>query len=191
MKTIAERLKEKQRESKRFSEHNYGLMVGDGFPEMAREITGDKDLATDLFATYMMSVLKKPDVLNGDSRQKGPDRFRTWCADYERSDFPGCTGEWRLDASSSARRTPRRSPVPTQRKAWLLFMVGVIAGAANIYMALFMAGHHRGVWISIFAMISELGFDRLPRKDSRDHFVSAAKSGNGDRVTCFRSSRST
>ena len=92
-------------------------MVGDGFPEMAREITGDSDSATDFFATYMMSVLKKPDVLNGDSSKKDLIHLRTWCADYERFDFLAVlgNGDWTPVRARGARRGGRQCRLSGRR----------------------------------------------------------------------------
>lgn len=73
MKTnYAELLQEEQEASQKFSKENFGLMVGDEFPEMVRELAAVKDLPLKVImhiAVVMLSDPKK--LLSAVAREDG------------------------------------------------------------------------------------------------------------------------
>lgn len=64
MKSLIERLKEEMDKSERFTRENYGLMVGDGFPEMCREVTKWPPFAVRIFKAFAIQTVSGINLLD-------------------------------------------------------------------------------------------------------------------------------
>ena len=75
----AEMLQEEVDRSKKFTEENFGLMVGDEFPEMVKELASVDGVCGALVATYAMSFLHTKSLLmEFKETAKTPDGSVDW-----------------------------------------------------------------------------------------------------------------
>ena len=63
MKSIAEMLEAEIKASNEFSKTNFGMMIGDGFPELVREIAKSDDIVAQLMSSLMMSTLSSKSLV--------------------------------------------------------------------------------------------------------------------------------
>ncbi len=70
-KSYAERLQEQMKDSAEFSRRNFGLKVGDGFPELVQEIAGDSRTSGYLMATLAISLIMVPKLGDGIDKSAG------------------------------------------------------------------------------------------------------------------------
>lgn len=61
-KSYAERLQEQMRASNEFTRKNFGLKVGDGFPELVRELAKDTSASGYLIAHLALTALTTPKI---------------------------------------------------------------------------------------------------------------------------------
>lgn len=61
-KTYAERLQEQMRASNEFTKKNFGLKIGDGFPELVRELAKDTNTSGYLIAHLALTALTTPKI---------------------------------------------------------------------------------------------------------------------------------
>lgn len=59
---ISEMVVREMNRSETFTKENFGLQIGSGFPELARELISSKAIQKDLLKQYMHTVLSKVDV---------------------------------------------------------------------------------------------------------------------------------
>jgi len=71
MKSYVQLLEDEIHSSKQFTQQNFGLKVGDGFPEMVREIVGSKEVSAQLLVNLMMVGLCGKDVADSLKRTDG------------------------------------------------------------------------------------------------------------------------
>lgn len=70
-KSYAERLQEQMRASNEFTKENFGLKVGDGFPELVRELASDTKVSGYLVAHLAMATVSTGGL--ADKLEKGND----------------------------------------------------------------------------------------------------------------------
>lgn len=61
--SIVEELKKEMTRSDDYARRNFGAKYGEGFPDFAREIIADKDVAGLLFARWMIDMLQSESIL--------------------------------------------------------------------------------------------------------------------------------
>ena len=61
--SIVEELKKEMTRSDDYARRNFGAKYGEGFPDFAREITRDKDVAGLLFGRWMIDMLQSQTTL--------------------------------------------------------------------------------------------------------------------------------